>query len=102
MTDNSRDLSRTASDTSLAGSSKADIELMLVDAEQAVTRLRAELDRRRADGEWDERLAAQHAEIARLAEHLENAKVDWPAVREFFADAVREMNRGTGDERRES
>lgn len=46
--------------------------------------LQAEIRRRMQLGAQREQRAAQHAEIARMVEHLEQAKVDWQTVREFF------------------
>lgn len=72
-----------------------DLEVLLSDAEERVQRLRSELVRRRRDRLEPENLAAQHDEIARLSEHLENAQVNWQVVREFFRSAIEEQRAGT-------
>lgn len=57
--------------------------------------LQAEVRRRfqrRADRELREQ---QHAEISRMVEHLEQTKVDWQTVREFFRDTLLEFTSGT-------
>lgn len=64
---------------------------MLRDAEETVARLRAELAVRRERARVAATEAEQHEEIARLAEHLADAKVHWGAVREFFEQALREF-----------
>ncbi|MDO5627077.1 MAG: hypothetical protein Q4G43_02040 [Mobilicoccus sp.] len=84
----------TTNSNPLAHQADRELEEMLRDAELAVRALRAELDIRR---QWREGnnvpLADKHAEVAKLAEHLENAKVHWPAVREFFHEAMLELQR---------
>lgn len=35
--------------------------------------------------------AQQHAEISRMVEHLEQSRVDWQAVREFFRETLLEF-----------
>lgn len=70
----------------------ADRELweMLREAEAKVEQLRAELDRRRElrrqarDGEDHEE------EVQRLSEYLEQAQINWQAVRNFFQSAIDE------------
>lgn len=67
---------------------------LLAEAEERVDQLRGELERRK-----DERLRhgteyEQHAEIDRLAEHLENAQVNWHHVRQFFRSAIDECRTG--------
>lgn len=42
----------------------------------------------RAEGELK---LEQHAEIARMVEHLDQAKIDWHKVREFFRDSIVEV-----------
>lgn len=71
----------------------ADLELeeMLREAEETVARLRAELDARKRAADLGGTPEEQHAEIARLAEHLANAKVHWGEVRAFFEQALREL-----------
>lgn len=72
-----------------------ELEVLLADAEERVQRLRSELVRRRRERLEPEDLAAQHAEIARLSEHLEKAQVNWQVVREFFRSAIEEQRAGT-------
>lgn len=73
-----------------------ELEELLQEAEETVSELRRELTRRReADREKD--TAAQHAEIARLTEHLESARVNWADVREFFNEMITELRK---DEKR--
>ncbi|GAB97174.1 hypothetical protein BJY21_003709 [Kineosphaera limosa] len=69
-----------------------ELEEMLRDAEETVAQLKAELAARKAcardhGGTWEE----QHEEIAKLSEHLANAKVHWGEVRAFFQEALREL-----------
>lgn len=66
------------------------LEEMLVDAEQAVARIRHELATRRHLAEI-ERTAEQHAEIDRLAQHLDRARIHWSEVRAFFDEALGEL-----------
>lgn len=66
------------------------LEEMLVDAEQTVARLRHELATRRRSAEL-ELTAAQHAEVNRLAEHLDRARIHWSEVRAFFDEALGEL-----------
>lgn len=75
-----------------------DIELeeLLQEAEATVSELRRELDRRRQAAR-DNTTAAQHAEIARLSAHLENARVNWADVKEFFNVMITELKK---DEKR--
>lgn len=70
-----------------------ELEEMLVEAEETVARLRAELELRRVQADDQRTEAAQHAEIDRLEEHLANTKVRWSEVREFFESAWRELLR---------
>lgn len=35
---------------------------------------------------------AQHAEISRMVEHLDQAKIDWYKVREFFRESIVEAS----------
>ena len=71
-----------------------DLLEMLAEAEAHVERLRNELERRRQQRVDLAEQAAQHAEIARLAEHLEQAQVNWQKVREFFRSAISEYRAG--------
>lgn len=50
-----------------------------------------EIRRRMQLGAQRERRAEQHAEIERMVEHLEQTKVDWQRVREFFRDTFIEV-----------
>lgn len=68
---------------------------MVTDADAHLERLHTELSRRLHDGARLDTEAAQHAEISRLAEHLERAQVDWRQVREFFRDAFMESRAGS-------
>lgn len=59
--------------------------------------LQAEVRRRfqlRADCELR---TQQHAEISKMVEHLEQTKVDWQAVREFFRETVLEFTSRADD-----
>ena len=59
--------------------------------------LQAEVRRRlqvRADHELR---AQQHAEISRMVEHLEQSRVDWQAVREFFRETLLEFTSRADD-----
>lgn len=57
-----------------------------------MTQLRAELERARAVRSERRELAAQHAEIDRLEEHLSGAQVHWGQVRDFFRAALAEVS----------
>ena len=72
-----------------------ELEVLLAEAEERIQRLRSELVRRRQERLELEDLVAQHAEIARLSEHLESAQVNWQLVREFFRSAIAEQRAGT-------
>lgn len=63
------------------------LQEMLSDAERTVARLRHELAARRHAAR-QETTAAQHAEIDRLAEHLDRARIHWSEVRAFFDEAL--------------
>ncbi|UXA18563.1 hypothetical protein [Mycobacterium sp. SMC-4] len=73
-----------------------ELEEMLSEAEETVTRLRDALQARREHG-------AQHAEIDRLEEHMANARVSWREVRNFLDIVWREItgsaNTSKGDAR---
>lgn len=59
--------------------------------------LQAEVRRRlqlRADSELR---TQQHAEISRMVEHLEQTKVDWQTVREFFRETLLEFTSRADD-----
>lgn len=66
-----------------------ELEDLLAQAEERVERLRSELELDR-----EQNLAAQQSEMARFAEHLENAQVNWQLVREFFRSAIEEHRAG--------
>lgn len=76
-------------------STDEELEVLLAEAEERIQRLRSELVRRRQDRLEPEDLVAQHAEIARLSEHLESAQVNWQLVRDFFRSAIEEQRAGT-------
>lgn len=57
---------------------------LLAEAEATVERLNGEIRRR----QQDESEIAQHAEIDRLAEHLQKAQINWQQVFEFFESAI--------------
>lgn len=69
-----------------------ELEILLHEAETTVAALRAELRRRKEQAQQDN-LAAQHLEIDRLAEHLENATVRWNEVKDFFVKLTMELRR---------
>lgn len=69
-----------------------ELEILLHEAETTVAALRAELRRRKEQAQQDN-LAAQHLEIDRLAEHLENATVRWKEVKDFFVKLTMELRR---------
>lgn len=69
-----------------------ELEILLHEAETTVEALRAELRRRKEQAQQDN-LAAQHLEIDRLAEHLENATVRWNEVKDFFVKLTMELRR---------
>lgn len=69
-----------------------ELETLLHEAETTVAALRAEL-RRRKEQEQRDNLAAQHLEIDKLAEHLENATVRWNEVKDFFVKLTTELRR---------
>ncbi|MDO5492280.1 MAG: hypothetical protein Q4F53_01545 [Nesterenkonia sp.] len=66
---------------------------MLQEAEAKVEQLRVELDRRR---EFRRQMRADEAhegtdeEVERLSEYLEQAQINWQAVRKFFQSAIEE------------
>lgn len=74
----------------------ADSELlrMITDTDAQLDRLREELKRRMQERAQEDLKAEQHAEIAKLVEHLEQAKIDWLKVRAFFHDAFIEQRTG--------
>lgn len=72
-------------------SEHGELERLLAEAEQTVARLQVELRFRRRQQE-EGRLAAQHAELDRLAEHLSRAQVHWGEVRSFFEAAIGELS----------
>lgn len=61
---------------------------MLHDAEAKVEQLRAELDRRREQRRHSREEADE--EVERLSRYLEQAQVNWQAVRDFFHSAIEE------------
>lgn len=65
---------------------------LLADAERTVSLLREELAARQRRRAHDQRTAAQHAEVDRLAEHLANAQVHWGHVRSFLEAALAELH----------
>ncbi|MDO5454470.1 MAG: hypothetical protein Q4F37_05710 [Corynebacterium sp.] len=69
-----------------------ELEILLHEAETTVAALRAELRRRKEQAQQDN-LAAQHLEIDRLAEHLENATVRWNEVKDFFVKLTMELRK---------
>lgn len=69
-----------------------ELEILLHEAETTVAALRAELRRRKEQAQQDD-LAAQHLEIDKLAEHLENATVRWNEVKDFFVKLTMELRR---------
>lgn len=69
-----------------------ELEILLHEAETTVEALRAELRRRKEQAQQDN-LAAQHLEIDRLAEHLENATVRWNEVKDFFVKLTMELRK---------
>lgn len=76
----------------------AEVEALIADAERTLADIRRQLaehrDRVDQEAEQDtelEQLAAQHAEIDRLAEHLELARVNWGQVRAFFQEVVDQL-----------
>lgn len=69
-----------------------ELEILLHEAETTVAALRAELRRRKEQAQQDN-LAAQHLEIDKLAEHLENATVRWNEVKDFFVKLTMELRR---------
>lgn len=72
-----------------------ELDVLLAEAEERIQRLRSEIVRRRQERLGPEDLVAQHAEIARLSEHLENAQVNWQLVLKFFRSAIEEQRAGT-------
>lgn len=60
----------------------------LTDADLHLEQLQHEVRRRiqhraKADLRWE-----QHAEVSRMIAHLDQIKVDWHTVREFFRDSI--------------
>lgn len=69
-----------------------ELEELLQEAESMVAQLRTELNRRRSQQrEMD--LAEQHAEIARLSQHLADAQVRWADVRGFLQEMITELRK---------
>lgn len=71
--------------------SEEQLERMLADAEYSVAQLRKELADIRARAVSEAEIAAQHAEIDRLREHLSEAQIHWNQVWGFFEDALHEL-----------
>lgn len=65
--------------------------LKRLDDSSAPELLQAEIRRRMQLGAEREQRAEQHAEIARMVEHLKQTKVDWQSVREFFRETFVEV-----------
>lgn len=63
---------------------------LLQETEDTLAALRAEISHRREQNRVDS-LADQHAEIARLSEHLANARVRWEDVRSFLDQMIAEL-----------
>ncbi|OAV62511.1 hypothetical protein [Enteractinococcus helveticum] len=61
---------------------------LLTDTDLRMARLQHEVRRRMQSRAQAERRAAQHAEISRMVEHLNQTTVDWQKVREFFRDSL--------------
>ena len=60
----------------------------LTAADLRVEGLHREVRRRMRHRAAIEHREEQHAEISRMVEHLDEAKVDWQRVREFFRDSI--------------
>lgn len=69
-----------------------ELEELLAEAESTVAQLRSELTRRRTRQRQMD-LAEQHAEIARLSQHLANARVRWADVRGFLHEMITELRK---------
>lgn len=67
------------------------LEDLLADAETTVSALRREFDELQRRRLSRAEIAAQHDEIDRLREHLEEAQVHWGKVRGFFEEAARQL-----------
>ena len=62
----------------------------LTETDLRIDRLEQEIRRRMGQRAADELRQEQHAEIIRLMRHLDEVKVDWQEVREFFRDSILE------------
>ncbi|NLZ98785.1 MAG: hypothetical protein GX920_08215 [Micrococcus sp.] len=59
--------------------------------------LQAEVRRRLQVRANQELRVQQHAEISRMVEHLEQSRVEWQAVREFFRETLLEFTSRADD-----
>lgn len=57
-------------------------------ADRRLADLHYEIRRRMQHRAAIEHRRQQHAEISRMVEHLDQAKVDWQKVRDFFRDSI--------------
>ena len=60
----------------------------LTDIDLRLERLQHEVRRRMRQRAALERRTEQHAEISEMVQHLDQTKVDWHKVREFFRDSI--------------
>ncbi|HIW45811.1 MAG TPA: hypothetical protein H9884_02770 [Candidatus Yaniella excrementigallinarum] len=63
----------------------------LAETDNRLASLQHEIRRRMQQRAEYELRAEQHAEISRMVEHLDQARIDWHKVREFFRDTFVEV-----------
>jgi len=61
-------------------------------------RLQREVRRRMSQRAAQEHRQAQHEEISRMVEHLDQTKIDWQKVRDFFRDSIVEAPEPWGND----
>lgn len=76
------------SDDALQALTDRELLEKLAETDQRLEHLQDEIRRRMQMRAHAERRLEQHAEIARMVEHLDQAKIDWQKVREFFRDSI--------------
>ena len=76
------------SDDSLRALTDRELLEQLTETDLRLENLQQELRRRMRQRAALERRTAQHAEISRMVQHLDQTKVDWQKVREFFRDSI--------------
>lgn len=86
------------SDDALQALTDRELLEKLAETDHRLERLQDEIRRRMQARAHHELRLEQHAEIARMVEHLDQAKIDWQKVREFFRDSIVEAQEPWGSE----